>query len=105
LPRAVGDGEDLARFLTSSSHFATSTNRVKGAALLPDSKRNETSVYRHGAQPADRWWRIGRDIVAGDRRLHGVAIFRAKHVRAVALDVLAAEPPPRHAAIRGWPTP
>ena len=76
---------------------------MKEAALLPDSKKNETSVYRHGAQPSGRLWRIGREIVAGNRRLHGVAIFKAKHVRAVALDVLAAEPPPRHAAVRGWP--
>jgi hypothetical protein len=105
LPEVVGDDEDLARLLTSSSHFATGTNRVKGAALLPDSRRNETSVYRHGVQPADPLWRIGREIVAGDRRVHGAAIFKAKHVRAVALDVFAAEPPPRHAAIRGWPTP
>ncbi len=59
----------------------------------------------HGAQPSDRLWRIGREIVAGDRHLHGVAIFKAKDVRAVTLDVFEAEPPPRHAAIRGWPRP
>lgn len=76
---------------------------MKPAALLPHFEQNETSVYRHGSQPADRLWRIGLEIVVGDRRLHGAAIFKAKHVRAVALDVFAAEPPPRHAAIRGWP--
>jgi hypothetical protein len=75
---------------------------VKGAALLPSSKDNETSVYRHGAQPAERLWQIGQRA-AGNRQLHGVAIFKAEHVRAVQLDVFAAEPPPRHAAIRGWP--
>ena len=35
--------------------------------------------------------------------LHGAAIVMAKHVRAARLDVVAQEPPPRHANIVGWP--
>jgi hypothetical protein len=36
--------------------------------------------------------------------LHGAAIVISRDVRAAKLEVLASEPPPRHAAITGWPT-
>lgn len=36
-------------------------------------------------------------------RLYGAAIVKARDVRAALLQVSAAEPPPRHAALRGWP--
>jgi hypothetical protein len=38
-----------------------------------------------------------------DRNLYGAAIFNARAVRSAHLEVVADEPPPRHAAIRGWP--
>ena len=41
--------------------------------------------------------------MAGARKLYGAAIFKAVHVRAALLDVVAQEPPPRHANIVGWP--
>jgi hypothetical protein len=41
--------------------------------------------------------------LSAQRRPAGAAIVRAGDVRAVLLEVLADEPPPRHAAIRGWP--
>ena len=41
--------------------------------------------------------------MARERTLHGAAIVKAHDVRAAQLDVIAAEPPPRHAAIGGWP--
>jgi hypothetical protein len=47
-------------------------------------------------------WTIGLQA-AGDRSLYGAAIFKARVVRAAQLEVAAAEPPPRHAAIRNWP--
>jgi hypothetical protein len=53
LPEIVADDEDLARFLTSSNHF--NVRMVKPAAFLPSSD-DETSVFRHGAEPrADLW--------------------------------------------------
>jgi hypothetical protein len=90
----------LARFLTSSSHFTK--KRVKGAAFLPNLKDNETSVSRHGAEPRERLWEIGA-AAAKDRTLHGAAILKAKRVREVGLEIVAKEPPLRHAAIHGWP--
>ncbi len=100
LPDPVGDDEDLARFLTQRSQFNASM--AKPAAFLPNPKDRETSVSRHGSEPLESLWAIGVQA-AGGRGLHGAAIFKAVAVRTAQLDVLADEPPPRHAAILGWP--
>jgi hypothetical protein len=101
LPERVGDDEDLARFLTSKSQF--NARGVKPSAFLPSPADQETSVFRHGAEPQADLWRIGDEHAAGDRSVHGVGIVKAADVRGAELDVFADEPPPRHAAIRGWP--
>lgn len=101
LPDLVGDDEDLARFLTSSSQF--NAQMAKPAAFLPSAKDRETSVFRHGSEPRAALWAIGDKYAAGNRTLHGAAIVKAGDVRATLLEVIAEEPPPRHAAIRGWP--
>ncbi|MGZ8901416.1 MAG: hypothetical protein ACXW3Z_15100 [Limisphaerales bacterium] len=100
LPELVSADEDIARFLTQSSHY--NSLMAKPSAFLPNPKHRETSVSRHGADPLDRLWELGR-LAAGNRNLHGAAILKAQIIRAAALEVLAAEPPPRHAAIRQWP--
>jgi hypothetical protein len=100
LPDIVANDEDLARFLTSSSQF--NARMVKPAAFLPSARNRETSVFRHGSDPSDALWAIA-DIHMGGRTLHGAAIAKALQVRAASLDLIAAEPPPRHAAIVGWP--
>lgn len=101
LADVVADEEDLARFLTSSSQYRADT--AKPAAFLPNPRDLETSVFRHGAQPVDALWQLGRQLALGDRSLHGAAIVTARRVREVELDVVATEPPPRHAAIVRWP--
>ena len=101
LPEVVADDEDLARFLTSRSQF--NSQAVKPAAFLPSPEDRETSVFRRGSEPHHALWAVGQEHVAGDRTLHGVAVVKAHAVRAAQLDVIADEPPPRHAAIRGWP--
>jgi hypothetical protein len=100
LPEDVEDDENLARFLTQSSHFSSTV--VKAPAFLPDS-RQETSVFRLGLEPPSQFWDLGREA-AGNRALRGAAIFKARSVRELGLRVDPDEPPPRHAAIRGWPT-
>jgi hypothetical protein len=100
LPEIVGDDEKLARFLPSSKLFTTVM--VKPAAFLP-SRDGETSVFRHGDEPPVALWRIAAVHVTG-RTVHGAAIVLAREVRATRLDVISAEPPPRHAVITGWPT-
>ncbi len=98
----VSDDEDLARFLTQRGQF--SREIAKPAAFLPSVASRETSVSRHGAEPVNSLWEIGKDAV-GDRTLYGAAIIKAESVRAARLEVESSEPPSRHAAIRGWPWP
>ena len=98
LPDVVDDKEDLARFLPSRSLF--NSLMAKPAAFMP--YKGETSVFRHGAEPRAELWQIAKDHALGDRTLHGAAIVRAQHVRGAGLDVVASEPPPRHASIIGW---
>ena len=101
LPESVGEEEDLARFLTSSSQYTASA--VRHTVFLPNPRNFETSVFRHGAEPRDQLWEIGDQQIRGERPVHGAAVVKTSHIRAVALEVLASEPPPRHANILGWP--
>lgn len=100
LAEIVADEEDLARFLTSSSLF--NAVMVKPAAFLPNPKNCETSVFRHGSIPRAPLWQIATEQVNAGRTLHGAAIVKAKHVRSAMLEVVAQEPPPRHANIVNW---
>lgn len=101
LPERAADEEPLARFLTSSSFFNAAM--VKPAAYMPNPKDGKTSVSRHGSEPLDALINIAKAHGLGARRLHGVAICSARHVRDAQLEVLADEPPPRHANIAAWP--
>ena len=100
LPEEINDDEDLARFLTYSKYFSSTS--VKPAAFLPNPKDRETSVSRHGRKPLKTLWKLGAEA-AGERTLYGAAIFKAADVRSALLDVFADEPPPRHAVIQKWP--
>lgn len=100
LPEDVADDEELARFLVQSNQFSSTS--VKPSAFLPNPRDRETSVSRHGRQPLQRLWDLGL-IAAGERPLRGAAFIRAADVRAAGLEVASAEPPDRHAVIRGWP--
>lgn len=102
LPEHVGDEEDLARFLLSSSQF--NAIMVKPSAFLPNPRNGETSVFRHEQNPAEELWKLGGLHVAGERTLHGAAMVKALHVRAAQLEIVASEPPGRHANIIGWPS-
>jgi hypothetical protein len=79
LPEFVADEEDLARFLTSSGQF--SARVTKPAAFLPSPRDRETSVFRHGSEPREALWAIGREHGAGDRTLHGAAIVKGFQIR------------------------
>jgi hypothetical protein len=100
LPDIVDDREELARFLTQSNQF--NTIMIKPSAFLPNPKDHETSVSRHGKEPLTRLWEIGL-AVAGTRTLYGAAIFKARDVKNAKLEIVADEPPARHAVIKGWP--
>jgi hypothetical protein len=97
----VADVEDLARFLTSSSQF--NSQMAKPSVFLPTPSDRETSVFRHGSEPRDVLWTIGDEHAGRNRTLHGAAIIKTSDVRSALLQVIASEPPPRHASITGWP--
>jgi len=101
LPEIVADEEDLARFLTSSSQY--NSKMVKPSAFLPEPLSCETSVFRHGREPSAALWQMAIHYAAQGRNIHGAAFLKARFVRNAALAVIAAEPPPKHAAIRNWP--
>ena len=100
LPDQIDDSEDLARFLTQSSQFNSTV--VKPSAFLPNPKDQETSASRHGVEPAETLWDLGRQA-AGARRLYGAAVLKSRVVRETRLEVVPDEPPLRHAVIRNWP--
>lgn len=100
LPEHVHDDEELVRFLTSSSQF--NSTMVKPSAFMP--KNGTTSVFRHESEPNNHIWLLGKDHIETTRTVYGAAIIRALHVRMAFLDVVAHEPPPRHANILGWPS-
>ena len=100
LPEFVGDDEDLARFITQSGDFTAAVAKPK--VFLPSQRDRETSISRHGREPVDDLWVLGA-AAAGTRKLYGAAMFKGRDVRHAQLDVLAAEPPLRHAVIKGWP--
>lgn len=101
LPEYVGDEEKLARFLTQSNYF--NQIAVKGVAFLPNSKNGETSVFRQTGDDNSRLLEIGKEHIAGGRNLHGIATIVANQIRAALLDIVAKEPPARHANIIDWP--
>ena len=101
LPEIVADGEDLARFLTSSGHYNTTAARP--SAFLPNPSNRETSVFRHGAEPLEELKAIAQIEVGTERKIHGAAFVKASVIREAKLEVSAKEPPPRHADIINWP--
>jgi hypothetical protein len=101
LPETVADEEDLARFLTSHSYF--NSKMVKPAAFLPNPADHSTSVCRHGEEPHAELRKLATEYLPIDRKVYGAGICKAADVRTAQLDVMAEEPPRRHANIVGWP--
>jgi hypothetical protein len=95
----VAGDEEVARSLTSSSHFSKEKGRIKHNAYLP-APDDDTSVFRCTGLTVD----AVRELIPEERRSrHGAAIVKAEVIREAGLDAIAVEPPPRHANIRGWP--
>lgn len=67
-------------------------------------RNGEVSVFRVAGLNETEIWTIGGDVARSvARNLHGRAEIEARAVRQKDLDVVPAEPPPRHANIVGWP--
>lgn len=99
LPEHVADDEELSRFLTQSNQF--SSIGPKAAALLPNPKHRNASVFRGEDIPSLR--QTFEAARTDGRQAKAVALFRTFVVRQIGLDVIAEEPPMAHANIEGWP--
>lgn len=91
MPLLSGLPEDIARFLTSSSHY--NTTAVRPVAFLPNPNNGETSVFRHGAEPLDELKAIAQKELGQERKIHGAAIVKAEVICKAGVDVKAKERP------------
>jgi hypothetical protein len=99
LAELVADDEEVARSIMSSSWVAKSTGRIKHNAYMP-APDDDTSVFRCTKMDVSDV----RSLISEDRLTeHGAAVVPVYAVRDTSLDVIASEPPKRHANIRGWP--
>lgn len=104
LTATVGDDENIARFIFSSSHFAQGTSRVKYGAYQP-AKNRQASVYRIYELSTNEVWDIGAEYVeSGQRKIRAYAEVKTLDVTRQKLKV---EPDTkvhfRHANIVAWP--
>jgi hypothetical protein len=103
LPAQVADAEQLARFVFSDSHVNRS-GVVKKGAFMPAPEQSALSVTRVDGLPAQEM-----EHYAGQARgtrpseAKGYAVLQAGRVRADGFQVVADEPPPRHAHIQHFP--
>lgn len=97
----------ITRFITSSSWFSASNQRVKYNAFMPNPKigRLETSVFRISEMNDVQIWQLGSRYLnlPVDRTLYGRADLTAGAVVGQNLAVESDDKPPRHANIVGWP--
>lgn len=97
------DDNPLARFIADKRHLR---GPQLWRAFTPDGTHNETSVFDVDGLRELEVWDLGDRYVAPTR---GEVIARAQIQYSdplrLSLEVVFAEPPLRHRAIRGWPLP
>ncbi len=106
LPAIVGDDEEVASFVFESNKFKK--DQLDYRQLMPSRKYGNTSVYRIEGLTETETSDAGHAIalVRSKPGILGWAILIAKAIRLLQphpLKLNAAEPPPRHAQIEGWP--
>lgn len=101
------EDESVARFLTSSGHFAKTKGTVKYRAFLPRPDDLTTSVFRVKGLPERKIRLLGnhfvREKLPPNRTLYGRGELEVADVVQVGLEVHPTEEPVRHADIVGWP--
>lgn len=94
LKAAVGDNENLTRYIFSRSHFSRQPPRVKAEAYMPS--RGAVSVFRIDGMDQAAVWEIGSDVAKKrERTLYGRGDTKAKDARTIGLGIRPDEPPPR----------
>lgn len=103
LPTQVADAELLARFVFSDSHVNRS-GVVKKGAFMPAPEQSALSVTRVDGLPAQDMEHYAAQA-RGTRpsEAKGYAMLQAGRVRSEGFQVVADEPPPRHAHIQHFP--
>jgi hypothetical protein len=98
----VEANETLSRFIFTTRHFRRQPLRVKAEAYMP--REGQVSVFRVDGLIAAQIWEIGDEIAeTRDRTLYARGDIKAREVGRSGLDIVPAQPPPRHANIVGWP--
>jgi hypothetical protein len=103
LPAQVADAELLARFVFSDSHVNRS-GIVKKGAFMPAPEQSALSVTRVDgllAEDMEHYATQARGTRPSEAK--GYAALKAGNVRAEGFQVVADEPPPRHAHIQHFP--
>lgn len=102
LPSLIAANETVSRFILSRRHFSLQPPRIKAEAYMP--RQGEVSVFRTEGLREPQIWSIGSEIAQSAKRtLHARGDTVVHEVRQIGLDILKAEPPPRHANIVSWP--
>ena len=98
----IDSSEIISRFAYESGYYRRDgTARTK--AFEPD-RDNEVSVFRIDDLSDAELWALGDEAGSTRAKAAQASIWlSAQAVSVVALRLDIAEPPPRHAAIRGWP--
>lgn len=102
LPHEIAPEEDLVRFLFSGDYNSVS---VKPRAFQPTERERVTSVFRHGKEPLEDLWALGDEAVKDridGKEVKAAAFFKASVIDETDFELVAKEPPPRHAEIGGW---
>ncbi len=105
LPAIVADDEFVVSFVLESNKFKP--GGLDHRQLLPSNKHGNTSVFRTADLNDGEIADTGHRLVALPRDKNGILGWAELVVRAVRalqpLEVIAKEPPPRHALIDQWP--
>ncbi len=104
LPAAIGDEEDLARFVFFQGHVRADLT-IKPDALIPHPYPDLSVNRRHGADEAGIWADARTVERKRGRPLVGRADLLAADYRSRRLSVQSdpVEGNPRHALVLGWP--
>lgn len=106
----ISDDEPITRYITDRDYLRDGDEPyVYWRAFRPRPADQDLSIARVSGLAADAIWTLGDAFAgAGGRTVYGRADFVSPDVVAARangahLTVTPAEPPPRHAAIVGWP--
>jgi hypothetical protein len=108
----VDIGEPLTRFLFSDGDFSRTKLSPKSNAFMPEFNkeriRYETSITRTVDLSDAEIWRYGKQEVEANRfgyvQLKARVDFDQATIAVKRLKIESDPPPPRHAAILGWPS-